>query len=127
MFLPGVIAPKSSAPPVADLAEGLWQRALAVAVEAAQATSTEADGQLSRLKNQLELRAHTLSQREIELDELLRSRERTLKELEEHLRAALSMLTKRDVTIAALNRGWPRPCRRPRITASDSPRSSSGP
>jgi hypothetical protein len=58
---------------VADLAEGLWQRALAVAVEAAQATSTEADGQLSRLKNQLELRAHTLSQREIELDELLRS------------------------------------------------------
>jgi chromosome segregation ATPase len=87
---------------VADLAEGLWQRALSVALEAAQATSTEAEGQLSRLKSQLELRAHTLSQREIELDELLRSRERTVKELEEHLRAALSMLTKRDVTIAAL-------------------------
>jgi hypothetical protein len=87
---------------VADLAEGLWQRALSLATDAAQATSTEAEGQLSRLKRQLELRQHTLSQREIELDELLRSRERTVKELEEHLRAALSMLTKRDTTITSL-------------------------
>src|SRR5580692_12781172 len=44
---------------VADLAEGLWQRALAIAVEAAQATSSQAEGQLSRLKNQVELRSHT--------------------------------------------------------------------
>src|SRR5580692_4522021 len=57
---------------VADLAEGMWQRALSLAVGAAQATSTEAEGQLSRLRNQLELGQHTLSQREIELDELLR-------------------------------------------------------
>jgi hypothetical protein len=87
---------------VADLAEGLWQRALCVAVEAAQATHSDTDGQLSRLKSQLELRSHTLSQREVELDELMRSRERTVKELEDHLRAALSMLTKRDTTIVAL-------------------------
>jgi hypothetical protein len=87
---------------VADLAEGLWQRALAIAVDAAQATHSDADGHLSRLKSQLELRSHTLSQREVELDGLLRSRERTVKELEEHLRAALSMLTKRDATIAGL-------------------------
>jgi Plasmid replication region DNA-binding N-term len=87
---------------VADLAEGLWKRALSVAMDAAQATNTQEDGQLSRLKNQLELRAHTLSQREVELDELLRARERTVKELEDHLRAAVSMLAKRDVTIAAL-------------------------
>jgi Plasmid replication region DNA-binding N-term len=87
---------------VADLAEGVWQRALSLATDAAHATSTEAEGQLARLKSQLELRQHTLSQREVELDELLRSRERTVKELEEHLRAALSMLTKRDVTITAL-------------------------
>jgi hypothetical protein len=33
---------------VADLAEGLWRRALTVAVEAAQATSMETNGQLSR-------------------------------------------------------------------------------
>lgn len=89
---------------VADLADGLWQRALAVAVEAAQATRTEAEGQLSQLKSRLELRSHTLSQREVELDELLRSRERTVRELEEHLRAALSMRTKRDTTIAALEK-----------------------
>jgi hypothetical protein len=87
---------------VADLAEGMWQNALSLATDAAQATSTEAEGQLSRLKSQLELRQHTLSQREIELDELLRSRERTVKELEEHLRTALSMLTKRDTTITFL-------------------------
>lgn len=87
---------------IADLAEGLWQSALSVALEAAQATSTEGEAQLSRLKSQLELRQHTLSQREIELDERLRARERTVKELEDHLRAAVSMLTKRDVTMAAL-------------------------
>src|SRR5580698_5473513 len=40
---------------VADLAEGVWQRALSLATDAAQATSTEAEGQLSRLKSQLEL------------------------------------------------------------------------
>src|ERR1700744_1217583 len=68
---------------VADLAEGLWQRALSAAVEAAQATHWDTDGQLARLKSQLELRAHTLSQREVELDELLRARERTAQELEE--------------------------------------------
>jgi hypothetical protein len=87
---------------VADLAEGLWQRALSVAVEAAQATHSGGEEQLSRLKRQLELRSHTLSQREVELDELLRSRERTVKELEEHLRAAISMLSKRDASIAGL-------------------------
>jgi septal ring factor EnvC (AmiA/AmiB activator) len=80
----------------------VWQRALSLATDAAQATSAEAEGQLSRLKSQLELRQHTLSQREIELDELLRSRERPVKELEEHLRAAVSMLTKRDTTITSL-------------------------
>jgi septal ring factor EnvC (AmiA/AmiB activator) len=87
---------------VADLAEGIWQRALEVAMNAAQATSTEAEDQLSRFKSQLEVRAHTLSQREIELDELLRARERTVKELEDNLRAALTMLTKRDTTISSL-------------------------
>jgi septal ring factor EnvC (AmiA/AmiB activator) len=35
-------------------------------------------------------------------DELLRSRERTVKELEEHLRAAISTLSKRDATITRL-------------------------
>ena len=89
---------------VADLAEGLWQRALAIAVEAAQAIHSDADGQLSRLKSQLDLRSHTLSQREVELDQLLRARERTVKELEEHLRAAISMLSRRDATVAALEK-----------------------
>jgi chromosome segregation ATPase len=87
---------------VADLAEGIWQKALSLAMDAAQATSTEAEVRLTHLKSQLEVRSHTLSQREVELDELLRSRERTVKELKEHLRAAFSILSKRDATIAAL-------------------------
>ena len=89
---------------VADLAEGLWHQALTLATNAAQATTTDGEGQLARLKDQLELRAHTLSKREIELDDLLRARERTVKELEEHLRAAISMLSKRDATVAALEK-----------------------
>jgi septal ring factor EnvC (AmiA/AmiB activator) len=87
---------------VADLAEGMWQRALSLAIGATQSRSTETEVQLSRQKSQLELRQHTLSQREVQLDDLLRSRERTVKELEDHLRAALSMLAKRDLTIAEL-------------------------
>jgi hypothetical protein len=87
---------------VADLAEGVWQKALLLATDAAQASSPEGEAQLVRLKSQLELRSHTLSQREVELDELLRARERTVKELEEHLRAAISMLSKRDATVTAL-------------------------
>jgi hypothetical protein len=75
---------------VANLAEGLWQRALSLATDAAEASGTADEEQLSPLKSRLELRSHTLSQREVELDELVRSRERTVKELEENLRAALS-------------------------------------
>ncbi len=89
---------------MADLAEGLWHQALTLATNAAQASTTEGEAQLARLNDQLELRAHTLSKREIELDELLRARERTVKELEEHLRAAISMLSKRDATVAALEK-----------------------
>lgn len=57
---------------------------------------------MTRIKDQLQLRAHTLSQREIAIDELLRSRKRTVKKLEDHLGAAVSMLSKRDSTITAL-------------------------
>jgi septal ring factor EnvC (AmiA/AmiB activator) len=89
---------------VADLAEGLWHQALTLATNAAQASTTDGEAQLARLKDQVELRAHTLSKREIELDELLRARERTVKELEEHLRAAISMLSKRDASIAAMEK-----------------------
>jgi hypothetical protein len=48
---------------VADLAEGLWEQAVKLATDAAQATSSEADTRLAQLRSQLELRTHTLSQR----------------------------------------------------------------
>jgi septal ring factor EnvC (AmiA/AmiB activator) len=67
----------------------------ALDVAAIAEAKMQQEGEIARFKG-------CSQQREVELDELLRSRERTVKELEEHLRAALSMLTKRDVTIATL-------------------------
>jgi len=89
---------------------------VAVPTDAAQATSTEGEAQLTRLKNQLELRFHKLSQREVELDGLLRARERTVKELEEHLRAALSSSPSETARSRRLNRGWRRPSRKQKST-----------
>ncbi len=63
----------------------------------------------------------------MELDQLLRSRERTVKELEEHLRAALSMLTKRIRRSRRWNRGWQQPSKKLKTIANDSPRSSTAP
>lgn len=89
---------------VADLAEGLWEKALERAADTASANNSVNGATLGRLKTQLEQREHTLSQREIELDELVRTRERTIKELEDHLRAALSMLAKRDTSLQAMEK-----------------------
>lgn len=89
---------------VADLAEGLWHKALASAADAMFAKGSANEKQVIDLKSQLELREHTLTQREIELDEQLRTHERTIKELHDNLRAALSMLSKRDATIQANER-----------------------
>lgn len=84
---------------VADLADQVWQRALALASEAAPGADA---ARLQVLREETELRAHALSQRELDLDQLLRSRERTLKELEEHLRSVLALVSKRDATIESL-------------------------
>jgi chromosome segregation ATPase len=89
---------------VADLAEGVWERALTMATEAAAAKDAKRAPALSQQGRQLEMRAHTLSLREIELDGLLRSREQTARELEESLKIALAMLARRDASITSLEK-----------------------
>ena len=87
---------------VADLADTLWQTALTLATDAAQVSDTALKTELAQLMTDTEGRGHTLAQREIELESLVRSRERTIRELEEHLRATMGLATKRDATIKSL-------------------------
>jgi hypothetical protein len=87
---------------VAELADQLWQRALGLAIDAAEGSDESIRAELAQLRTDAELRGHALAQREIEIDALVRSRERTIRELEEHLRAAMSMINKREATISSL-------------------------
>jgi chromosome segregation ATPase len=87
---------------VADLADSLWQTALTMATEGAEGSAAAMKSQLGQLRTDMDVQGHALAQREIELDSLVRSRERTIRELEEHLRATLALVNKRDATIASL-------------------------
>ena len=87
---------------VADLADNLWQTALALATDSAEGSDSAIKAQLAQLRMDTEVRGHALAQREIEIESLVRSRERTIRELEEHLRATMGLVAKRDATIRSL-------------------------
>lgn len=87
---------------VADIADNLWQTALALATDAAEGSDAAIKVQLAQLRTDTEVRGHALAQREIEMESLVRSRERTIRELEEHLRATMVLVNKRDTTIRSL-------------------------
>ena len=87
---------------VADLADTLWQTALTLATDAAEGSDAALKTQLAQLRIDTEVRGHGLAQREIEMESLVRSRERTIRELEEHLRATLGLVSKRDATLQSL-------------------------
>jgi chromosome segregation ATPase len=87
---------------VADIAERLWRRALSLAADAAAQREGADRTQLEFFKRENELRAHTLSLKETELDALLRSRERTIQELETHLRTAMGFVQQKDETLRAM-------------------------
>lgn len=87
---------------VADLAESIWRRALSLAADAAaQRVGADREG-LEFFKRENELKAHSLSLKEKELDAQLRSREHTIQELETHLRTAMGFLQQREESIRAL-------------------------
>ena len=87
---------------VADLAEGIWQRALALAADAAGQRLGADREQVDAFRRRNELHSHSLSLREKELDALVRTRERTVQELEVHLRTVMGMLAQKEETIRAL-------------------------
>ena len=87
---------------VADIADALWQTALTLATDAAKGSDGALKEQLAQLRTDAEVRGHALAQREIEMESLVRSRERTIRELEEHLRATMSLVGKRDASIQSL-------------------------
>jgi septal ring factor EnvC (AmiA/AmiB activator) len=89
--------------PVAELADSFWQTALTLAMDAAGGADSTLKNELTQLRREVETRSHALAQRELELDALVRSRERTIKELENHLRGMMSLVSKRDATIQALD------------------------
>ncbi len=87
---------------VADLAEGIWQRALKLAADATEHRLGVESEQMASFRRRNELHSHSLSLREKELDAQLRSRERTVQELEGHLRTVMGLLAHKEETIRSL-------------------------
>ena len=72
-------------PDIADLADGIWQRALKLAGEAAQHDDNAARERLKQVEVENAIRSHSLSLREREWDVTARERERALADAREHL------------------------------------------
>ena len=77
---------------IAQLADGLWQRALALAAQAAKHDDNAARERLSQIRIENELRAQSFSLREHEFESAARARERALADSREHLLSTLRML-----------------------------------
>jgi hypothetical protein len=77
---------------IADLADGLWQKALTLASQAARHDDNAARERLKQLHLENEIRAQSFALREKELDIAARAREQALTESQEHLRALMRVL-----------------------------------
>jgi hypothetical protein len=90
---------------VADLAEELWQRSLGLAAQKAAHDDNAALERLEQLKRENEIRSHALGVKERTLREQEGSREKTLKELQEHVATLVSIVSRNSETISALQAG----------------------
>jgi Plasmid replication region DNA-binding N-term len=86
---------------IAELADGMWQRALKLAAEAAQHDDNAAGERLAQLQIETDTRAHSLALREHELDTQARERERALADSRVHLLLTLKSLAREQETIRA--------------------------
>lgn len=77
---------------IVDLADGLWQRALALAGQAATYDDNAARERLQRLQFENEVRGQSFAMREKEFDTAGRERERALAESREHVTALMKEL-----------------------------------
>ena len=86
---------------IAELADGLWQRALQLAAQAAQHEDNAARERLAQLQIENEVRAQSFVLREKEYESAARERERALADSRNHLLATLKMLQSDRATLRA--------------------------
>ena len=88
-------------PDIADLADGLWQRALKLASDAAAQDDNAARQRLAQLQHENEVRAQSWDLRERELDAGARAREKALADSREHLLLLMKSLAREQETVRA--------------------------
>lgn len=86
---------------IADLADGLWQRALALAGQAAQHDDNAARERLERIQIENEVRSQSFALREKEFEAAARARERALADSRDHLISTLRTLEGDRATLRA--------------------------
>jgi len=77
---------------IAELADGLWQRALALAAQAAKQDDNAARERLEQIQIENDLRAQSFALREKEYETSARARERALADTRDHLLSTMRML-----------------------------------
>ena len=87
---------------IADLAEDLWHRALALAAQTATHDDNAARERLEQIKRENELRAHALTVKERTLREREGTRDQTMIELRDQVATLLSIVNHNAETMAAL-------------------------
>lgn len=90
---------------IADLADELWQRSLALAAQTATHEDNAARERLDQVKRENELRSHALAVKERTLREREDLRDKTMKELQEQVATLLTIVSRNTETIAALQAG----------------------
>jgi plasmid replication DNA-binding protein KfrA len=86
---------------IADVAEGMWQRALKLAAEAAKSDDNAARERLKHIEAENEIRAHSLALREREIDTLARERERALADSRAHEQLLIKTLGRDQASLRA--------------------------
>jgi hypothetical protein len=87
---------------VADLAEELWQRALAVSTQSAAQGQNVARERLEQMRRDNEVRTHAVSVREQVLRDLEQEHRRTITELREQVATLLTIVKRNTTTSEAL-------------------------
>jgi hypothetical protein len=88
-------------PDIADLADGMWQRALKLAAEAARNDDNAARERLAQIQIENELRAQSFELREREYDGASRAREKVLADSREHLLLLMKSLGREQAIVRA--------------------------
>jgi hypothetical protein len=88
-------------PDIADLADGMWQKALKLAGEAAAQSDNAARERLAQIQIENELRAQSFELREREYDAAARAREKALADSREHLLLLMKSLAREQESVRA--------------------------